>query len=271
MASISLTKIAALLLALPLVACGPSAEEDRAKAGPIYGPFVVSEFFTPSGLMGDGAIPGRLTVDINKNCREPRPPGAQGDCYRFVYKPGDVKWAGAFWVTPANNWGTAPGRQVYGPVDLGVPNPDVPGSPNLLGYHYARFSHSIFGIRPGSSQLEVLQNPQVARFWVGGLNGRESTPPQPYFDVGCSMRTTGPRCTDTNLVPPAPNFFKPPYQEIPITGDVQQYQFDLSRWSPQQVIGGFGFSLNADPQIDTMTMQPIYSTLVIYLDDIVWE
>lgn len=266
----SLPRIAALLLALPLVACGPSDEADRAVTGPIVGPFVVSKFYTPSGLMGDGAVPGRLTVDINENCRLPRPAGAQGDCYRFVYKPGDVKWAGAFWVSPANNWGTMPGRPVVGPVDTMVADPMRPGV-TLKRYQWARFKHSIFGIRAGSSQLESLQNPQVARFWVGELDGRTAAPPQPYYDEGCFLSNSGsPLCIDENANN-APYFFKPPYKEIAITADVQEYQFLLDRWAPQRVIAGFGFSLNADSQFDSVTMKPIYSTFVIYLDDIVWE
>src|SRR5690348_8966984 len=99
MLSISPVKLAtAILLSSVVVACGPPDEADRAKAGPIKGPFVVSNFFTPSGFMGDGAIPGRLTVGINKNCKLPRPPGAQGDCYHYLYKVGDVRWAGSYWV-----------------------------------------------------------------------------------------------------------------------------------------------------------------------------
>ncbi len=265
MESISLTRIvAALLLALPTVACGPSDEADRAKAGPIVGPFVVSNFYTPSGFMGDGAVPGRLTADINENCRTPRPAGAQGDCYRFIYKPGDVKWAGAFWVSPANNWGTAPGRDIVGPIDTGVPNPD--GSGTLKRHNYVRVAHSIFGMK-ADGQLEPLQAPQVMRVWAGRLNGRTATPPQPYYDQGCFLSSSGtPLCTDMNTVPPSPYFFEPQYQEIPITSEPQVYQFDLSRYSVQQLIGAFGFSLNADSNAMFG-----YQALVIYLDDIVWE
>jgi hypothetical protein len=265
MESISLTRIvAALLLALLTAACGPSDEADRAKPGPIVGPFVVSDFYTPSGFMGDGAVPGRLTVDINENCRTPRPAGAQGDCYRFLYKPGDVKWAGVFWVSPANNWGTSPGRDIVGPIDTGVADPEKPGSPNLRRYNYVRVSYSIFGMT-ADGQLEALPNPQVIRFWAGKLNGRTATPPQPYYDQACSLSSSGnpPKCMDNNLVPPAPLFFDPPYQEIAITSEALVYKFDLSGDSVQQLIAAFGFSLNADANPGR--------SLVIYLDDIVWE
>jgi hypothetical protein len=255
--------VAALLLASITVGCGPSDESARGKAGPIVGPFIVSDFYTPSGFMGDGAVPGRLTADINENCREPRPAGAQGDCYRFVYRPGDVKWAGAFWVSPANNWGTMPGRDVVGPIDTGVLNPDGSGT-TLKRHNYVRVSHSIFGLR-ADGQLEALPNPQVIRFWAGKLNGRTATPPQPYYDQACFLSSSGtPLCTDMNEVPPAPYFFDPAYQEIPITSRADVYRFDLSKYSVQNLIGGFGFSLNADANTG-------YQALVIYLDDIVWE
>jgi hypothetical protein len=267
MASISLPRIAALLLALPLVACGPSDEADRAKAGPIVGPFLVSNFFTPSGFMGDGAVPGRLTVDINRQCRTPRPVGAQGDCYRFVYRPGDVKWAGAFWVSPANNWGTEPGRDVIGPVDVGAADPSKPGSPNLRRYNYVRASYSIFRLSK-DNKLELLPNEQQIRFWAGRLNGRTSKPPQPYFDVACFISSMGvPDCTDDTESPPVPTFFNPADKEVVVNGDVQQMKFDVSRWSVQQLISGFGFSLNADANPASAD----YPALVIYLDDIVWE
>lgn len=245
---------AALLLALPLAACGPSDEADRAKAGPIVGPFVVSQFFTPSGLMGDGAVPGRLTVDINKNCKVPRPAGAQGDCYRYLYKVGEVKWAGAYWVFPANNWGTAPGRDLVGPVDLGVPNPDIPGSPNLRGYNRVRFSMAI----------GQLPNEQIVQFWAGRLDGRKAVPPQPFFDVGCSVfPDTPPLCTDTTFTPAVPYSFAPTEDSGKPTLEWQQFSIDLSKWSVESVIGGFGFATN-----DTSNPG---ATQVLYFDDIVWE
>jgi hypothetical protein len=258
----SLTRLTAALLSTAcLVACGPPAEEDRAKSGPIEGPFVVSNFFTPSGLMGDGAVPGRLTVDVNKNCKKPRPPGAQGDCYRFFYKPADIKWAGAFWVSPSNNWGTVPGRNLVGPVDLGIPNPDVPGSPNLRGYNYVRFYLA----------MEPLPVENNVVFWAGRLDGRKATPPQPHYDKGCSVFPAMPpavpapvvTCTDTGTSPPSPYAFAPGEQGAVATAEWQQFKIDLSRWSVEQVIGAFGYATNdnSNPGLPQ----------VIYFDDIVWE
>jgi hypothetical protein len=82
--------------------------------GTLEDPFAVSNFFTPSGHMGDGELAGHIKMNVqNAACRE-RPPEASGDCYRFLYTPGVKDWAGVYWVYPANNWGSRAGRQVAG-------------------------------------------------------------------------------------------------------------------------------------------------------------
>lgn len=215
MESLSPARIAtALLLALPLVACGPTDEADRAQSGPIKGAFLVSNYFTPSGLMGDGAIPDRVTVDINQNCKK-RLPGAQGDCYRFTYFPGDVHWAGAFWSYPANNWGSTRGRQVMGPKDLGVDDPDRPQNGRLRGYDRVRVKFAMCQPEPGMTYCPCgpdnsLKCPPLApndiNFWVGKLDGRNppagNGPPQPYYDEGCSVFPGMPATADTPATAP---------------------------------------------------------------------
>jgi hypothetical protein len=249
MPSISREKLAAaLFLSLTVVACGPPDEASRAKSGPIEGPFVVSNFFTPSGFMGDGAIPGRLTVGINEHCKEPRPAGAQGDCYHFLYTVGDVKWAGAYWVYPSNSWGTVPGRSVVGPVDHG-PNP---AGGELRGYTRLRFWGA----------MDPLPMDPFVQYYAGGIDGRKAHPPQPYWDHGCQLSSSGgpPSCLDANGVDPYPfaatdgGRFK---------GEWQQFTLDLSGWSMDSVIGAFGWSSN-----DTDNPGQTQS---IYIDDIVWE
>ena len=92
------------------VAC--EQESDPGQQGPIDLPsFAVSDFFTPSGHMGDGQEPGHLEMSVNEDCRMPSPSNARGNCYRFTYSPpGEKLWAGVFWAFPANNWGAEPGR-----------------------------------------------------------------------------------------------------------------------------------------------------------------
>ena len=275
---------AALLLALPLAACGPKDEAERAQSGPIKGAFLVSNFFTPSGLMGDGAVPDRVTVDINEHCKE-RPPGAQGDCYRFTYIPAEVHWAGAFWVYPANNWGATRGRPVIGPVDKMIANPDNPNAGNLHGYNHARVTFAMCKPAPGldycpcgpndSLKCPPLPNPNTLHFWVGRLDGRTATPSQPYYDEGCiavpgttlcSTATTNP---DGTMGPNVPYFFQP--GETPMDADLNggwlTASIDLSMWAPERLIGGFGFSSNDEAN----KVNGVGMPQVIYLDDIVWE
>jgi hypothetical protein len=250
MPSVSLEKIAAaLLLSVTLVGCGPPDEANRAKTGPINGPFIVSEYFTPSGFMGDGAQadPPLLTVAINKSCKQPRPAGAQGDCYHYLYKVGNVKWAGSYWVYPSNSWGTIPGRRVVGPNDLG-PNPS--GGPELRGYHQVRFYAAI----------DPLPKAPFLQYFAGGIDGRTATPPQPYWDNGCQFFPgTPPFCTDGNG---AANVFYVT-DGANLTPDWKQYTLDVSKWSITSLIGAFGFSTN-DTNNPGLTQS-------IYLDDIVWE
>jgi hypothetical protein len=105
------------LLLVLAAALGCEAIDPRppvSHAGTLDDRFAVSNFFTPSGHMGDGERAGRLQMDIQSPACLPRPEGAAGDCYRFVYHPGDKQWAGVYWVYPANNWGSRAGRRVDG-------------------------------------------------------------------------------------------------------------------------------------------------------------
>jgi hypothetical protein len=93
-----------------VVACG---DPELTDLGPIeLSTFAVSDFFTPSGHMGDGETPGHLKMEVNENCRVSDT--EYGNCYRFTYGPPSNRlWAGVFWVSPANNWGSEPGRSFY--------------------------------------------------------------------------------------------------------------------------------------------------------------
>src|SRR5262245_34820179 len=101
------------LLALPVGATGCLPSLNDPDFGPLNQTFAVSDIFSPSGFMGDGAKPGYLTVEFEESkCKQPRPPGAQGRCYTFTYfmDPTTVMmWAGAYWVYPTNSWGVRPG------------------------------------------------------------------------------------------------------------------------------------------------------------------
>ncbi len=86
---------------------------------PVQAPFLVSDYFVPSGYMGDGSVLGRTPAPIEVSYSDcaPRPAGARGNCYRFVYTPVPTSeegkgWAGVYWQGPANNWGQEPPQSV---------------------------------------------------------------------------------------------------------------------------------------------------------------
>jgi len=63
--------LAACLCSLAAVACGPPDEGSRVlNPGPVKAPFYVSDYFTPSGDMGDGQFAGNLTTTFNEACKE---------------------------------------------------------------------------------------------------------------------------------------------------------------------------------------------------------
>lgn len=75
-------------------------------------PLTVSDYFFPSGFMGDGQISSTAIVVSSSACQRPRPAGAVGDCYRATFTPGALGWAGVYWQYPENNWGASPGKRV---------------------------------------------------------------------------------------------------------------------------------------------------------------
>jgi hypothetical protein len=100
--------------ALGALGCAPRLDDPD--LGPLTSTFAVSDIFSPSGFMGDGENPGYLTVDFEEaHCKQPRPPGAQGRCYSFLYYADPTSnrfWAGAYWVYPTNSWGVRPGYRI---------------------------------------------------------------------------------------------------------------------------------------------------------------
>ena len=96
-------------LALGVLAC--SSEEEKPKTPD--GPFAVSEYFAPSGAMGDAETLGNLVIYDQLECKD-RPSGAVGNCYAFDYNAGPLLWGGLYWQYPDNNWGAAKGLPVHG-------------------------------------------------------------------------------------------------------------------------------------------------------------
>ena len=119
---------------------------------PPAGPFAVSQYFAPD-LLGDGATPGKISVDINDHCKV-RPDGARGACYRFVYTFGDVAWGGAQWLIGGSNWGQQPGLPI-----------------TAASLHRVSF----YAAEDGGTD--------IVNFVIGGVNGAAGVPPGTYTDT----------------------------------------------------------------------------------------
>lgn len=99
------------LVVATLPACAPDLSNNSLSPGPLEGSFAVSDFFSPSGFMGDGAVRGLLTQKRDEDC-QPRREDARGSCFHFTYRPGEEGWSGVYFQYPANNWGSSAGRAV---------------------------------------------------------------------------------------------------------------------------------------------------------------
>jgi hypothetical protein len=94
---------------------------DLAMATAAMLPFVVDTVFVSSGFMGDGAMPGAITMTPAKtgdstDCNGKRAStSALGSCHIVGYTPpasGGMGWAGVYWQYPANNWGMKAGYAI---------------------------------------------------------------------------------------------------------------------------------------------------------------
>jgi hypothetical protein len=96
--------------------------------------------YVPSGFMGDHSAVSMDQFWANR-------PHDGKTCIRVVYSgpvPGGAEWAGVYWQSPADNWGTIPGP---------------------VGYDLSRASRLTFWVR-GSTGTERIQ------FLAGGITGR---------------------------------------------------------------------------------------------------
>ena len=148
---------------------GPSTGTDSGgggtpDSGPVTGtavklPFYVSDQFVPSGFMGDSTASMTavtLTHDA-ASCKSPRQTGAGGDCYAVSWAPtltGDAgaAWAGVYWQSSANNWGSKPGKTI------------APGATKVTFYAAGA---------AGGEQIQLC---------AGGINATGATATLPYSD-----------------------------------------------------------------------------------------
>lgn len=80
----------------------------------IKAPFEVSNYFYPSGWMGDGedGEEGEKYIQLNDQWRENC--HSAPTCIRITYRPNKKGWAGIYWQFPDGNWGDSPGRRIKG-------------------------------------------------------------------------------------------------------------------------------------------------------------
>jgi hypothetical protein len=197
--------------------------------------------------MGDGATSGNLVTTIGTGCKEPRPQGARGDCFVFQYmtnnpyttpvsmSTGTCNWAGVFFQSPANNWGTDPGL----PIPL-----------NKLTQMTAQVAVA-----------SVASGPELMTFQLGGVGqlplADGGTPPQP-----------------ANACPPAETPVPPNYDIIlntvmmsvgtdwtKVTIPILPRSASIPLTDTINLIGAFAWSLPSTPGLPK----------TIYLDDLFFE
>jgi len=246
--ALALVQFGGLIL---LGGCLPSL--DNLDRGPLNGTFAVSDYYTPSGYMGDGARLGLLSAVVNDGCK-PRPTGARGNCYVFTYYPNKIgldPWAGVFWVFPTNNWGSSfghaidakPFKQVRFYVAVEAP---LPYTVNNVPQFFTAFSGRIdprgFYDRLGYGDHKDAFDLSFA----GEVGG----------DVGAELKQFRVPITEfektKNCVPPLPGM----PEQANCTGG---FASDL--------IGAFGWAIHYPNDADPTLTKPVK----LYFDDIVWD
>jgi hypothetical protein len=235
-------------------------------AAPLTSTFAVSDYYTPSGYMGDGARLGNLSVEVNQNCK-PRPEGHQGDCYVFTYRKDKVQtdhWAGVYWVFPANNWGSNFGHAI-----------------DSTKFHQIRYQVAI----EGPSPFTVGGVPQFFNGFAGRITAGGG-----YTNLGNPMTQTNPELIGlqdhSDAVSASPD--SPPTIgtdivgtelrpfSIPLTSDDISANCQTNPALPQNcdangfandLIGAFGWSFHYPDDADPNGTQSVK----VYLDDIVWD
>jgi len=246
-----LSKALSGLLAVGAVAaagCAPSLNDPD--YGPLTTTFAVSDYFAPSGFMGDGANPGYLTVDFKEsNCKQPRPPNAQGRCYTFTYycdPNGNMFWAGAYWVYPTNSWGARPGYVV-----------DSTKFQQVRFWAALDLPNVITAAGGGNTFFNAI---------AGGINGKGFYGPAEHDDA---FRAEEDFTVGTD-----------------VTSDFKQYHVSLANQPAfHEVIGAFAWSMPFPTDSCTCSVQvtsPLEcvanggklncpTPVTVHLDDIVWD
>lgn len=262
--------------------CLPSISD--LDAGPLTSTFAVSDYFAPSGYMGDGEFFGKLVGTANEGCK-PRAGLARGNCYAFTYFPNDVgmdPWAGVFWVFPSNQWGSSPGHAIdiskFKQISFwaAVDGP----SPYMAQGSTVPFVGQAGGIDPmgryaSVGGLDYVDGVKVSNAWtVGDPDGVTTEMKQFHIPIADVLKGSG--CQD-------PSMLVEKRKAANCTpGDEDSFKNLTARAT--FLIGAFAWALHypsdvpacSDPTVDCHS--PINSKFFvnpppvhIYLDDIVWD
>jgi hypothetical protein len=268
-------------VALTAAGCLPSISD--LDNGPLNSTFAVSDFFAPSGYMGDGEFFGNLQGTTNEGCK-PRPAGARGNCYSFTYRPNNIDvdpWAGVFWAFPANSWGSTPGHAIdisrfkqisfYAAI--------VGPTPYMVDGNQVPFVGQAGGIDPkggyaSKGEVDYVDGVKTSNAWlVGAPDGITTEMKQFHVPIADFDKYRG--CQDPAKLKElgkAPN----------CTGGEAEFMDQTAQAT--FLIGAFAWALHyptdivkcADPNVDchsglhsSMFVDPL--PVKIYLDDIVWD
>jgi hypothetical protein len=253
---------------------------------PLTETFAVSDYFAPSGYMGDGQYLGKLTGTPNSGCR-PRAGQGRGNCYAFTYLPNDNNtdaWAGVFWVFPSNSWGSTRGRAIditkfkqisfWAAVEGPTPYTDKGSPVPFQGQAGGIDPLGRYGDPKKTSGLDYVDGVEVKYGWtIGGQDGVTNEMKQfhiPLTDVEKSQKCLTPAALELAAMDPTAVRKAPNCSGTPLLASY--------------IIGAFAFALHyptdapqcSDPAVDchqdlrsSMFVNP--PPVKIYLDDIVWD
>jgi hypothetical protein len=97
---------------------GSGSSSGTSDTGPATLPFVVSNYFVPSGFMGDSPTDfNGIKMSSDASQCPTRQSGVEGACYSVSWTPTPLSgqktaWVGVYWQYPSNNWGAKPGKSV---------------------------------------------------------------------------------------------------------------------------------------------------------------
>jgi hypothetical protein len=233
----------ALLLGAAAVGCMPSPKE--LDTGPLESSFAVSDYFTPTGFIGDGLTPGSLGAQVDQGCK-PRPTGARGHCYVFTYRmplASTNPFAGLFWLFPTDNWGSNPGRAV-----------------DTTKFQQIRFFAAVEA--PTPTQLngnDLILTTHAGGIDPSGLNDPNRTHADAFtLDAGARVGAD---------VGPTLKAFHMPITDFARTAFCDNPNALCVNGAAGAVIGAFAWGLTYPLDADPTGATPVK----LYLDDIVWD